>query len=309
MKAVRIKFHQDTAQFRNPLMNGKNRTTFPLPPYSTMIGMVHRLCKWDTTHTINVSVMCTNERLSSPQVDRSYGWIGGNPARTLTKEFQTRWSIVVDDGSDGYMGWGRMLKNDSILVDRNYTVHINSENENELKQIYQAFLYPPIYPSLGRWEDTIRIDEVKIVNVEDEEKEEITIHIIGEVKYPGIVILKSGQRIVDAIEAAGGETEEADLNKLNLAQILNDGDKIYVPNKTDEIEDYKDTTGESSTVNLNTATLEELTSLPGIGESTAQKIIDYRRQNGKFKAIEDLKNVSGIGESKFDNIKDKITVR
>lgn len=139
MKAVRIKFHQDTAQFRNPLMNGKNRTTFPLPPYSTMIGMVHRLCKWDTTHTINVSVMCTNERLSSPQVDRSYGWIGGNPARTLTKEFQTRWSIVVDDGSDGYMGWGRMLKNDSILVDRNYTVHINSENENELKQIYQAF--------------------------------------------------------------------------------------------------------------------------------------------------------------------------
>lgn len=145
--------------------------------------------------------------------------------------------------------------------------------------------------------------------VTEEENEEITIHIIGEVKYPGIVILKSGQRIVDAIEAAGGETEEADLNKLNLAQILNDGDKIYVPNKTDEIEDYKDTTGESSTVNLNTATLEELTSLPGIGESTAQKIIDYRKQNGKFKTVEDLKNVSGIGESKFDNIKDKITVR
>ena len=144
---------------------------------------------------------------------------------------------------------------------------------------------------------------------EDEENEEITIHIIGEVKYPGIVILKSGQRIVDAIEAAGGETEEADLNKLNLAQLLNDGDKIYVPNKADEIEDYKDTTGKSSTVNLNTATLEELTSLPGIGESTAQKIIDYRKQNGKFKTVEDLKNVSGIGESKFDNIKDKITVR
>ena len=82
-----------------------------------------------------------------------------------------------------------------------------------------------------------------------------------------------------------------------------------MPNKSDEIEDYKDTTGKSSTVNLNTATLEELTSLPGIGESTAQKIIDYRKQNGKFKVIEDLKNVSGIGESKFDNIKDKITVR
>ena len=156
------------------------------------------------------------------------------------------------------------------------------------------------------YDDTLA---VTTENEEETEDEEITIHIIGEVKYPGIVILKSGQRIVDAIEAAGGETEEADLNKLNLAQLLNDGDKIYVPNKADEIEDYKDTTGKSSTVNLNTATLEELTSLPGIGESTAQKIIDYRKQNGKFKVIEDLKNVSGIGESKFDNIKDKITVR
>ena len=156
------------------------------------------------------------------------------------------------------------------------------------------------------YDDTLAVTTENEEETEDEENEEITIHIIGEVKYPGIVILKSGQRIVDAIEAAGGETEEADLNKLNLAQLLNDGDKIYVPN---EIEDYKDTTGKSSTVNLNTATLEELTSLPGIGESTAQKIIDYRKQNGKFKTIEDLKNVSGIGESKFDNIKDKITVR
>ena len=120
------------------------------------------------------------------------------------------------------------------------------------------------------YDDTLAVTTENEEETKDEEKEEITIHIIGEVKYPGIVILKSGQRIVDAIEAAGGETEE---------------------------------------VNLNTATLEELTSLPGIGESTAQKIIDYRRQNGKFKAIEDLKNVSGIGESKFDNIKDKITVR
>lgn len=155
------------------------------------------------------------------------------------------------------------------------------------------------------YDDTLA---VTTENEEETEDEEITIHIIGEVKYPGIVILKSGQRIVDAIEAAGGETEEADLNKLNLAQLLNDGDKIYVPNKADEIEDYKDTTGKSSTVNLNTATLEELTSLPGIGKSTAQKIIDYRKQNGKFKVIEDLKNVSGIGESKFDNIKEKIIV-
>lgn len=156
-------------------------------------------------------------------------------------------------------------------------------------------------------------DEFAIVTENEEipeEEEEITIHIIGEVKYPGIVILKTGQRIIDAIDAAGGETEEADLNKINLAQLLSDGDKIYVPSINDnEIEEYKDTTSRSSTVNINTATLEELTSLPGIGESTAQRIIDYRKQNGKFKNIDDLKNVSGIGESKFNNLKEKITAK
>ena len=72
------------------------------------------------------------------------------------------------------------------------------------------------------YDDTLAVTTENEEETKDEEKEEITIHIIGEVKYPGIVILKSGQRIVDAIEAAGGETEEADLNKLNLAQILND---------------------------------------------------------------------------------------
>lgn len=156
-------------------------------------------------------------------------------------------------------------------------------------------------------------DEFAIVTENEEipeEEEEITIHIIGEVKYPGIVILKTGQRIIDAIDAAGGETEEADLNKINLAQLLSDGDKIYVPSINDnEIEEYKDTTSRSSTVNINTATLEELTSLPGIGELTAQRIIDYRKQNGKFKNIDDLKNVSGIGESKFNNLKEKITAK
>ena len=156
-------------------------------------------------------------------------------------------------------------------------------------------------------------DEFAIVTENEEipeEEEEITIHIIGEVKYPGIVILKTGQRIIDAIDAAGGETEEADLNKINLAQLLSDGDKIYVPSINDnEIEEYKDTTSRSSTVNINIATLEELTSLPGIGESTAQRIIDYRKQNGKFKTIDDLKNVSGIGESKFNNLKEKITAK
>lgn len=153
------------------------------------------------------------------------------------------------------------------------------------------------------------------------DQEMITVHITGEVNYSGVVILKEGDRVVDAIEAAGGETAEADLNKLNLAYILNDGEKIYIPNKnqTSENEEYITSgIGEGTTntnnratskININSATAEELTQLPGVGEATANKIISYRQENGKFQNIEDLKNVPGIGNSKFENIKELISVK
>lgn len=155
----------------------------------------------------------------------------------------------------------------------------------------------------------------------EEDKEMITVHITGEVNYSGVVILKAGDRVVDAIEAAGGETAEADLNKLNLAYILNDGEKIYIPNKnqTSENEEYitsgigegitNANNGATSKININSATAEELTQLPGVGEATANKIISYRQENGKFQNIEDLKNVPGIGNSKFENIKELISVK
>lgn len=157
----------------------------------------------------------------------------------------------------------------------------------------------------------------EVSNEENETKEEmITVHIVGEIKYPGVVVLKNGDRIVDAIEAAGGETENADLNRLNLAYILSDGDKINVPNKNDGNEIDNTTTVENAvpskekeSININAATLEELTELPGIGEATANKIIEYRRQNGKFETIEDIKNVPGIGDSKFENLKQMIKVK
>ena len=148
----------------------------------------------------------------------------------------------------------------------------------------------------------------------DKEKEKIIVHITGEVKYAGVVVLKEGDRIVDAIEAAGGETDNADLNKLNLAYIVSDGDKIYVPNKNEEIGNITTVneeinSEEQSTININTASLKELMELPGIGEVTANKIIEYRTQNGKFGTIEELKNVPGIGSSKFENLKEKIRVK
>lgn len=148
---------------------------------------------------------------------------------------------------------------------------------------------------------------------------EIIVHIDGEVVKPGIVSLPTEARITDAISAAGGLTELADTSKINLAYSLQDGQKVYIPSINDtQVETYiQNDAGDnvivqdsssSSLININSATQSELDSLPGIGPSTASKIIDYRNKNGDFKNIEDLMNVSGIGEAKFNNIRDYICI-
>lgn len=160
-----------------------------------------------------------------------------------------------------------------------------------------------------------------------EENNKIVVHITGEVNYPGVVVLKEGARVVDAIEAGGGETDKADLGSLNLAYMLSDGEKIYVPNKeetsqesqereyitsakadSEQSENGAKSTGTNLKININTAKQEELTQITGVGELTAKKIIEYRTQNGKFKSIEDIKNIPGIGDSKFSAMKEEITV-
>ena len=159
--------------------------------------------------------------------------------------------------------------------------------------------------------------------VQEETVNEIIIHITGAVENEGIVKLEEGSRIADAIDSAGGLTSEADLTAINLAYVLKDGQKIYIPRISDteeeiaEIEDPKiniivdngerqDTNGK---ININTASISELISLSGIGEGTAIKIIEYRTTKGKFNSIEDIKNVSGIGDAKYESIKDYITVK
>ncbi len=155
----------------------------------------------------------------------------------------------------------------------------------------------------------------------------IIVHITGAVKKCGIVKLKQGARIYDAIEMAEGSLEEADLSKVNLAYLLEDAQKIYIPFKGEVTENdiqqeyitsnFGDNSiiiedknkGESGKVNVNTANQTELETLPGIGTATAEKIIDYRNKNGKFNNIEDIRNVKGIGESKFENIKESICVK
>ena len=169
------------------------------------------------------------------------------------------------------------------------------------------------------------VEEIEAKNEEIleevKEKNQIIVHVTGQVKNSGVVSLEEGARVVDAIYSAGGETVDADLNKLNLAYILNDGDKIYVPKKEDSqteyitsgagenVSSYTTQSSDSKIININTATVDELATLPGIGKAIAERIVAYRMQNGKFENIEDIKNVTGIGDSKFNNIKDEITAK
>lgn len=172
-------------------------------------------------------------------------------------------------------------------------------------------------------------DIEKISNIIEEDQEvddniienKIVIHITGEVEEEGVIELEKGARISDAIEEAGGTTEEADLSNVNLAYSLSDGQKVKIPNineKDEEIIVVEEKAGDNiiiegnkskeEKININKAAQTEIETLPGIGPSTALKIINYRNEHGKFKNIGDIKNVSGIGDSKFENIKEYICV-
>ncbi|KAB3533109.1 helix-hairpin-helix domain-containing protein [Alkaliphilus serpentinus] len=142
----------------------------------------------------------------------------------------------------------------------------------------------------------------------------IFVHIEGAVNKPGVYKLEGKVRIYEAVEAAGGLTEEADTTRINMAVMLEDEDFVYVPAKGEEnppieISITSEKPSQEGKININTADSKGLISLNGIGEAIANRIIEYRNVNGPFKSIEEIKNVSGIGESKFNAIKDKITVK
>lgn len=153
-----------------------------------------------------------------------------------------------------------------------------------------------------------------------EEKEEspeqdlITVDVKGAVKSPGIYDLPVGSRVHDAVQKAGGLTEEADSKSLNLAQKISDEALVYVPTKGEEATSQQAASGTSPStskekkVNLNKASLEELKQVKGLGGKRAQDIIDHREANGKFKSVDELKKVSGIGAKTIEKLKDYVTV-
>lgn len=189
------------------------------------------------------------------------------------------------------------------IVNRNTLEVINYNSEQNFEENADSQI------NQEQWED------------EDKEKEArvIMVHISGQVNKPGLVILKDGDRIIDAVNKAGGLKDEADLDRINLAKKLNDEEKIYIPkigeNETidvntdvtmDNTQFSSVSTTQSGKININTASRNQLESLPGIGEKLAERIIQYR-ENKKFESIHEITSVSGIGEKRFEAIKDLIT--
>lgn len=248
----------------------------------------------------------------------------------------------------------KILKTNGVEISQEETDEINSEqisNENIIPNLQEESVSEIeetiITENTNTEENNLETTEVN-TNQENEQiykntesSEKIYVYITGEVNSPGVVLLDNGSRIVDAIEAAGGVTDKANITKVNLVYILQDGMKINIPNQNDlknnenfeyitmssgdekndaninnstsntsseESSSNKESAFKISVVNINTATQTELETLPGIGPSLALKIINYRKENGKFSSIEDIKNVSGIGDAKFENIKNYIKV-
>ncbi len=142
----------------------------------------------------------------------------------------------------------------------------------------------------------------------------LRIYVSGAVQSAGVYTLPPGSIVQDAILMAGGPAAEADLNRVNLAAGLQDGQQVHVPTVGETVpagvqgDEADDVAAPAWPINVNTASLAELEALPGIGPELAQRIIDYREANGPFETIEGLMDVSGIGEAKFAGIRDLITV-
>lgn len=163
--------------------------------------------------------------------------------------------------------------------------------------------------------DMDQLEESHTMPAELQEPSEICVYITGAVERPGIVTLKEGSRLADAIELVGGALDDADLSKINLALKVEDEGMYIIPRIGETIEEplvqgnpSTEKGSKNGKININRADAALLETLPGIGPSKAARIIEYREANGSFKNIEDIMNVSGIGPKTFDSIKDLICV-
>ncbi|MBU5468920.1 helix-hairpin-helix domain-containing protein [Falcatimonas sp. MSJ-15] len=209
---------------------------------------------------------------------------------------------------------GKDTKAELVDVTENNIVN-NADYETEHNS--ESYMSSDNANSSEKTEPGIGIDES--VNGQSTEASIIYVYVCGKVNMPGVYELPEGTRIYKAIEAAGGATEEAALENLNLAAVATDNSRIYIPGINEEYDNNMQTgtaadenvynnTSTGSLVNINTASKSELMTLPGIGQAKAEAIIAYRETNGEFGSIEDVMKVSGIKNAAYEKIKDCISV-
>jgi competence protein ComEA len=174
----------------------------------------------------------------------------------------------------------------------------------------------PTHPqvTLPRAPHTGSADPVGSTGTTDASDAQPVVAAAGAVVSPGLYKLSAGSRVADVLNAAGGPTPDADVDQLNLAMKVSDGDRVYVPRKGETPPPAAGVVGGATgsaadaPVNLNTATLEQLDGLPGVGPATAQAILDYRKQHGRFRSVQDLLQVGGIGPSKLEKLRQRVKV-
>lgn len=203
-------------------------------------------------------------------------------------------------------------KNDSYVVSGAESEKSNLENNDIEKNDNNQ----------GDFSKIENIEDVKTIDKTENMTKKISIYISGAVNSPGVVELKSNDRLMEGVKLCDGLTDEADTNRINLAMKVKDeghyiipkeGEEIALNDSNENVENNNDgndsTEGDNKKININGASKEELDSLPGVGEVTAQKILDYREENKEFKSIDEIKNVKGIGENKFNDLKDYICIQ
>lgn len=159
-----------------------------------------------------------------------------------------------------------------------------------------------------REQETVPLEPAESVSEETEDQEDTTyifVYVCGAVNQEGVYELPIGSRVYQAVEMAGGFREDADAKVVNQAEILEDEARIYIPAEGENVQEASESDGR---ININKATKEELMTLPGVGASRADSIIQYREENGAFQSVEDIMQVSGIKEGLFGKIKDLIRI-
>ncbi|SHG95726.1 competence protein ComEA [Anaerosphaera aminiphila DSM 21120] len=190
----------------------------------------------------------------------------------------------------------------SIFKDNFLDKQASSLAENNKQNLEVVNLNSDLNNKFNGVEDTEKIIQ--------KENSTIYVHVCGRVKNPGLVELSGESRVIDAVNKAGGLYDDADIDNINLAKKVSDEERVYIPAIGEIVESSEggiSTENNNSKININTADKNLLQTLPGVGEKTAEKIIKHRETNS-FKEIDDLKSVPGIGDKKFDELKDYIAV-